>query len=273
MTSKLQFRAPLESLLKRPDLTHWRDISEVFGDDFYTLDGEFFQRGQPIPRGQRLPAIFKPKEVVAGDLIPSTSWGSSLSNMLTKNSWNKLRIPLIEKNNNVCQICGSRHNSLDVHEVWSYALPSQEEIWDAQDLGGAAFGIQRLDGLMAICEKCHKMFHLGFANVNNELDAVLSRLAAVNGWSKKQVDSYADLVGDRYEAATEAYWALDFASIHHPDGGLTLKSAWTALEDEPRLLEFESSFGRQVTAVLGIPWKRYKDTQWSKVLTFDEFES
>jgi hypothetical protein len=273
MTAKLQFQAPLESLLQKNALTRWSHISPIFGDDFYTLDGEHFKRGQPLPKGQRLPAMFKPKEIVAGDLIPNTSWGSSLSNMLTKGSWDKLRIPLIEKNNNVCQICGTRHASLDVHEVWSYALPSQEEIWEAQDMGAAAFGIQRLDDLMAICKECHKMFHLGFANVNNELDAVLSRLAAVNGWSQEQVSSYSDLVGKRYEDASEAYWALDFTNIQHPDGGLTLKANWGAMKDEPRLLESEGRFGQQVTALLGIPWKHYKDTEWSKVVTLQDFES
>lgn len=273
MTSKLQFRAPLESLLKRPDLTHWRDISEVFGDDFYTLDGEHFQRGQSIPLGKRLPAIFKSKEIVAGDLIPHTSWGSSLSNMMTRGSWDKLRIPLIKKNSNVCQICGTHHSSLDVHEIWSYALPGKEEIYDAQKSGAAAFGIQRLDGLMAICKECHKMFHLGLANANNELDSVLSRLAAVNGWSKEQVNKYFDLVGDRYEAASEAYWALDFSSTQHPDGGLTLKSTWVSMPDEPRLLESEGRFGQQVTAVLGIPWKHHKDAEWRKVLTLQDFDS
>lgn len=273
MTSQLKPLVPLESLLTRPKLTQWDDISKVFGDTFYTLDGVLFERGQPIPRGQRLPAIFKAKVVVAGDLIPSTSWGSSLSNMLTKDSWDKLRLPLIEQNNNVCQICGARHSSLDVHEVWSYAMPSQEEIWEAQDLGASAFGIQSLDGLMAICEECHKMFHLGFANVNKELDAVLSRLAAVNGWTQEQVNNYSALVGDRYEATSEAYWALDFSNTRHPDDGLTLKPAWASMIDEPRLLETEGRFGRQVTAILGIPWKHHKDTQWRKVLTSKDFES
>lgn len=271
MTGKDQFRVPLESLLTRTKLARWGDVSKSLGDVFYTLEGTRIERGQSITKRERLPAIFDSSKIVAGDLIPGTSWGSSLSNMLTATSWDKLRTPLIQKNNNVCEVCGTRHSSLDVHEIWSYAMPTKAEIQEAQRSDCISFGVQKLDGLMAICKDCHKMFHLGLANVNNELDAVLSRLRAVNRWSQQQVNRYYNLVGDRYEDASKVYWGLDFSNIKHPDGGLTLKSSWNVCEQEPNLIECEGRFGQQLTAIICTPWKHHKEKQWRKALTLQEF--
>ena len=126
------------------------------------------------------------------------------------------------------------------------------------------------------------MYHLGLANVRGELDQVLARMGAINGWSDSQVSEYYDsdsqvseyydLVAARYEQASKIYWALDFFNLRHPEGGLTLKSAWAAHEDEPRLLVNEGRFGQNVTAILNIPWKHHRDAEWHKVLTQEDFD-
>jgi hypothetical protein len=269
----LNKRTALESILTKPKLTRWSDVSKSLGNEFYTLDGTRVERGQRLPKNERLPAILDSNKIVAGDLIPHTSWGSSLANMLTKTSWDKLRLPLIEQNNNVCEVCGTRHRSLDVHEVWSYAMPEQAKIKEAQQTGGVAFGVQTLEGLIAICKECHKIFHFGLANANGELEQVLSRLGAINGWSKQEVSTYYDLVADRYQQASSVYWGLDFSRVEHPDGGLTLKDSWQVYEPEPRLIENEGRFGQNITAILNNKWKHDKDKNWKPVLTVEEFNS
>lgn len=268
----LEKRAPLEGLLSREALTKWSAVDGSLGDLFYSLDGAAIERGKHVPRGHRLPVVLNSQKIVCGDLIPDTSWGSSLSNMLTKKSWDAIRHPLIEKNNNVCEVCGTRHKTLDVHEVWGYSFPSETEVQKAQEQGASAFGTQSLDGLVTVCTECHKMYHLGLANVRGELDQVLARMGAINGWSDSQVSQYYDLVAARYEQASKIYWALDFFNLRHPEGGLTLKSAWAAHEDEPRLLANEGRFGQNVTAILNIPWKHHKDAEWHKALTQEDFD-
>lgn len=164
----------------------------LFGDLFYMLDGRKIRRGE-FTSGDlsRLPAVLDNNQTVCGDLIPSSSWGSSLANLLTKKSWDTLRHPLIEKNNHVCQLCGCKKKVLDVHEVWSYDFPKQEDLDQASaNENITAFGLQTLQGLMTICKKCHECFHLGLALVNGRLDIALERLAGLNCWDGEQVNDY-----------------------------------------------------------------------------------
>src|SRR3546814_17266667 len=52
------------------------------------------------------------------DLIPETSWCSSLANMLSTRSWKLLRDVVIARVGG-CEDCGSRANT-ECHELWSY---------------------------------------------------------------------------------------------------------------------------------------------------------
>jgi hypothetical protein len=170
---------PLSSLFQRTPIKKWDDVHEMFGDVFFDLDGNKIQRGQNLGSDRaRRPAVINNERTVVGDLIPSTSWGSSLANLLTKQSWDCLRIPLIQKNHSVCELCGKSFNTLDVHEVWNYEFPPENE-WEQRN-ESTVFGTQKLAGLMAICRDCHRCFHLGMAKVDGVLEPTLKRLAALN---------------------------------------------------------------------------------------------
>ena len=42
------------------------------------------------------------------DLILLSSWASSLFNLLTKRSWDTIRLPVIRAHGRACQLCGAR---------------------------------------------------------------------------------------------------------------------------------------------------------------------
>lgn len=202
----------------------WDELPKELGDAFHDLNGNLIRRGDVgRPDIELLPRVLTNSKVVVGDLIPQTSWGASLANMLTKGSWDALRKPLIARHNNVCELCGGRFDSLDVHEVWSYNRPTAEQVKSSALDGGSFFGTQLLDGLMAICKDCHRCFHLGREKVNGTLGQTLSRLALLNNWSTEEVDNYYSIIGERWEANSDFFWQLDLANIDHPDGGVTIK--------------------------------------------------
>jgi hypothetical protein len=262
----MPFIEPLADLFQRHPLTSWDDVHPSMGDQFFDLEGNVIRRGHPFNiNSKRLPALLDDRQTVVGDLIPGTSWGSSLANMLTKASWDALRHPLIARNNNVCELCGTKHPTLDVHEIWSYDFPD-EELPDPES-DEVLFGTQRLDGLMAICKECHECFHLGLAIKNGRQQVVFQRLAYLNQWSMKEVEDYFDVIYERHLMLGKVHWILDLRSVaEHPDGGLTLKSSWARDEEVPALLVSETQWGTNITALVGVRWRHYKQ-EWQPVVT------
>jgi hypothetical protein len=109
---------------------------------------------------------------------------------------------------------------------------------------------------MSVCPDCHLCFHLGYANVNGKLSAALDRLAALNNWSRVEVETYDHTVVQRWEHASQIHWMLDFGDLVHPDGGLTLEPGWQLHRDVARFLVYENRLGHEnVTALLNTRWR------------------
>lgn len=261
--SDYTFREPISTHIKRNRIKSLSDILDVLNEPLYSLDGvrikDEYEWYALQRRGGRLPVIADNAQTFHGDLIPSTSWGSSLANMLTKTSWDALRNPVIEQNHHICGICGTRHSVLDVHELWSYGFPSPEEIQQAEREDALCFGVQRLDGLLPVCEACHACYHLGLAKVEGTLSRALDRIGLINQWVPEQVDRYESVVFQRFKQASSIHWMLDISTITHPQGGLTLKTAWSHHPDDARFLVTEGKWGEQITRVIGIPYRIGKE--------------
>lgn len=265
-------RRQIESIFNRTPITKWSHVHPMFGDVFFDLDGNRIARGQPLKNNGRLPAVLDNNRKVVGDLIPDSSWGSNLANLLTKTSWDKLRNPIIERNNFVCELCGQQHTQLDVHEVWSYDFPSDEDIRTCPK-GCTVYGTQKIKGLIAICKLCHLCFHLGFANVQDKLPQTLNRLAALNAWQPHETAIYHKAVMSRFKEASSFGWLLDLSAIQHPDGGFAVKSPWKLFEADPRFITSENDYGGQnVTAILGAHWKFAREADWRKPIQFSDLD-
>lgn len=244
---------PLSKLFKRNKCRSWNEIPASFGDHFHDFDGNPIIRGKRIPAelkaAGKLPAILDNSRTVTGDLIPHTSWGSSLANMLTRTSWNSLRFPLIHAHKNVCELCGIRLNSLDVHEIWSFQPPKGRK-----KKGEHQFGIQKLEGLVAVCSDCHRCFHLGRETAMGTIDQTLTRLRGINNWSAIEIKEYADAVFTRWTNHSEYQWALDLSLIAE-QGPLVINQKWSTHPEHPGLLTTSNDFGSDnLTQILNCPW-------------------
>lgn len=89
------------------------------------------------------------------ELVPSSSWGNNLRDEanLSRGDWDTLRRGCYERAGHKCEICGGvswrtyggkRKKIVECHEIWSYEG-----------------GVQRLEGLVALCSKCHRVKHIG----------------------------------------------------------------------------------------------------------------
>lgn len=227
------------------------DRNEI-NHSLHALNGRPLSFGKSLPKDVPLPSLFNARTLV-GDLIPQTSWGSSLANLLTRNQWNALRYPVIERNQGVCEYCGKHvGKSLEVHENWRYHVPEgQTPVAQDQYL----FGRQELIGLLGVCKSCHACFHLGLANVRGHLDKTLLRLRQINGWNQRQCEEYLSELYERHHQLNAFYWYLDCSFVAPMVETLVVQSTWTRTQENPNILTKDSQYGTNVALIAGCAWR------------------
>jgi len=189
--------------------------------------------------------------IIRPDLIPITSWGSSLSNLLTKPSWDSIRRPMISWAGD-CQIClAEQGDSLECHEVWAYSMPPLEA-------PEGTVGVQRLMAVAVLCSDCHSMFHLGRARMIGTVSTVKRRLMELNQWSESEYKQYDDQQRKLGSARAEWNWVLD-VSLVHKSGPLVIKTgngAWSH-HDDGRFLTAPPKYSDSecFTAVFGVSYR------------------
>jgi len=65
--------------------------------------------------------------------------------------------------------------------------PDCHELWVFETRAGRH--IQRLERLIALCPDCHRVQHIGRAEVKGETDRVIAKLREVNGWTQCQAEA------------------------------------------------------------------------------------
>jgi len=83
------------------------------------------------------------------ELVPSTAWYSNLRTKISRQEWDRIRFKVYNDYNNCCAICGAK-SQLNCHEIWKYNDDNH---------------IQTLKGFIALCEDCHMIKHIGFAEI------------------------------------------------------------------------------------------------------------
>nr|WP_144020636.1 hypothetical protein [Burkholderia sp. AU33423] len=195
------------------------------------------------------------------DSIPETSWGSSLSNLLTWPCWNRLRQAAFVATGHRCLLCGAA-GRLDCHEIWRYYEPGD----DGQLHRGALCGIQRLVKLIPVCADCHETFHLGLAGIRGRLSIALERIAALYRLSDDERDSYLAMVKEDWYRRNEFSWAIDVSAVG--TSLLEIKPEWELQADSS--LSSKQKYGTSHTFVLGAPWQRKGDHD-EKLISLDAF--
>jgi hypothetical protein len=133
------------------------------------------------------------------EMVPLSSWGSSLRNSIPRTRWDKLRKEVHERNGGKCQICGSVER-LSCHEHWEFDEASK---------------VQRLIGLGTICGMCHHVAHIGrskqlAAQGHLDLAAVVNHFLSVNGCEMKTFQAHEKEALKTFTRRSNVQWQVDF---------------------------------------------------------------
>lgn len=106
------------------------------------------------------------------DLVPRTAWYSNLRKHLKPEEWDIIRKQSYKDSGHRCAICGAE-GMLNCHEIWGYDDRTH---------------VQTLKGVEALCNSCHMIRHIGFAEVQArrkelDMDMLIGHFMKVNGVS------------------------------------------------------------------------------------------
>ena len=158
-----------------------------------------------------LPLGFSSRKIELNiDLIPQNSWKASLSNSLTKKSWDAIRKPFIASYGNRCQICGRKGTSInktiqdvDTHEIWEYSRMDSK------------VKKQTLVGFVAVCSSCHLMFHLGFAEKIGKQQETIVRLQRLEKLSNTEKDARVAEIFKKWSVRSKYDWEIDISMLRN----------------------------------------------------------
>lgn len=133
------------------------------------------------------------------ELVPKRAWGHNLRALIPATQWDKIKNAVFEQAGFHCEIChgqGQRH-PVECHERWTFDESKR---------------LQRLDGLIALCPRCHLAKHLGFAMRNRspeDFDKIMAHLARVNGIGRDEADKYVEWVFAIQRRRANMAWVMD----------------------------------------------------------------
>lgn len=136
----------------------------------------------------------KEKKVLLPELVPSTAWCNNLRSELPAARWDVIRRFVYQRAGYRCEVCGGKgeKHPVECHEVWEYQKK-----------------IQRLAGLVALCPACHECKHIGLAEINGRMEAVVEHMVKVNGQSRAEVLDVIDEAFETWRERSEVDWKLD----------------------------------------------------------------
>lgn len=110
-----------------------------------------------------------PTQILIPELIPRSSWFNNLRALLSQAEWDIIRKQRYRAADYRCEICGGKGEKwpVEAHERWRFDDEKQ---------------VQYLDGLIALCPMCHKVKHIGLAEMRGYYPAAKAWMAKVNNW-------------------------------------------------------------------------------------------
>ncbi|WP_198085365.1 hypothetical protein [Variovorax sp. E3] len=123
-------------------------------------------------------------------------------------TWQAIRNKCENDAGGVCEICGDTSqkygvkHSTECHEVWSY----DEEIQ-----------IQKLEYLIALCVRCHKIVHLNqHKAIEEDWKSLLKDYEYLNNITAKQAKNYYDKSLSRQKRQSSIKFKIDLSFIQGP---------------------------------------------------------
>jgi predicted restriction endonuclease len=136
------------------------------------------------------------------ELVPRTSWYRNLRKLLSRSQWDTIRKKVYAEYDHKCGICGAEKR-LNCHEIWEY---------DDQ------MHVQKLVGLIALCDMCHHVKHMGHASIlasegKLDLEEVIKHFIRVNKCSSARFEKHKQQVFDQWHERSEYEWAVDLGEF------------------------------------------------------------
>jgi len=142
------------------------------------------------------------------DLVPQTSWGKSLYDLLPKTLWSKIREKEINKAGEKCSICAASASKLFCHEIWDYDDNNH---------------VQRLIGFRIVCAMCNSVMHfgriqklVGQGKVNTEtVEKVIDHFMHVNKCSKDDFIQHKKFSFSKWRERSKHAWNISVGEYQH----------------------------------------------------------
>lgn len=136
------------------------------------------------------------RKMLTLELVPVQSHNENVRSKVSKEKWDEIRKEVYQNANYCCEFCGGigKDRRVDCHEIWDY---------DDESL------IQKLNGFVCLCQFCHEVKHMGYANTQGRAKEAKKHLANINGWTETETNDY---VKNQFELWTKRSlhkWTLD----------------------------------------------------------------
>jgi len=142
------------------------------------------------------------------ELVPQTAWYSNVRSNVTRGEWDKIRKESYQKADHKCEVCGDvgtnqgfRHK-IECHEIWDYNDETHK---------------QTLTGMVSLCPRCHKVKHIGLAQIKGEYGIALNQLMTVNQIDKDEAEKYVEESFMVWEERSKFEWELDISYLNEKD--------------------------------------------------------
>jgi hypothetical protein len=134
------------------------------------------------------------------ELVPSTSWYSNVRSNVKTKEWDIIRKKVYLTAGNKCEICGGRGKThpVECHEVWEY-----------DDINHT----QTLVKMIALCPGCHRVKHIGRAQITGEYLIALAHLAKVNKITRDDADLYIQAQFEKWAQRSAHKWYINIDII------------------------------------------------------------
>jgi hypothetical protein len=157
------------------------------------------------------------------ELVPSTSWYNNVRSHVTPLDWNLIRGNVYEEYNHRCGVCQAKPKRLDAHEIWSY---DDEK------------STQTLVGMIALCQMCHHIKHIGYAEVlasqgKLNFQNLISHYCKVNECSLEDFYTDREAAFKQWEERSSREWEVN-AELPKRYSFFSLDAAQRAAVGKPR---------------------------------------
>lgn len=132
------------------------------------------------------------------ELVPKTCFYTNVRSAVSTESWDIIRKDAYKRYNWKCSVCGCK-GRMEAHEIWHY---------NDQNL------IQKLHDIVAVCNACHMLYHLGFASIKGKLEESIKRISKINSWDMATTNAFVNIVFEIHSQRSRKQWTVDLSWLN-----------------------------------------------------------